>query len=61
MQLIQCSPAWGRDWGLALQRGGFAVTSVLSLGMEESFLMLMHHLSSVEEEGVQTVPHSKAC
>jgi len=46
MQQIQCTPAWGRVWGLALHTGGPAVTSVLFLGMEESLLMLMHHSSS---------------
>ncbi|RLW05700.1 hypothetical protein DV515_00004833 [Chloebia gouldiae] len=39
-------PAWARNWGLALHRGGPTVTSILFWEMEKPFLMVMHYLSS---------------
>lgn len=45
IQLIQCTPPWGRNWGLALHIGGPTVTSVLFWEMEKPFLMVMHYSS----------------
>lgn len=37
IQLIQYTPAWGRNWGLALYTDGPTVTSILFLGHGKAF------------------------
>lgn len=37
IQLIQYTPAWGRNWGLAFYTDGPTVTSILFLGHGKAF------------------------